>query len=397
MALVPIMADVHFNCPACLQKLVADDNGAGFAIDCPHCGQSLKIPLAPTLDDTSAERTQKSLAKWINRATTLENDLSQARKKLDETERQFSEQRIALAENAQRLRATAAENQNLQIQAEEERSQREALELELRASRQEAEHLQNQTARLESARQELHLKAEQSHAELSHARKQLEGLHRERAEVITDISQTKEALVNALTQLDAARKEQQELHAIFKRAETKLERAQNQVKDFESDNAKLSEELAVTKADLRKNKRTLATAAQQRDKLSADLRQNHELTSFLILKDERDRLEKELREMQAALTELREKLDATHKEREVLKKEKVALNLKLAATRDSHSSTQLQEDNEVLRRLVERLNEELKDRPAPAKQRRKTDTSGRMGEIMRGLWQRCFVSDLDVT
>jgi predicted nuclease with TOPRIM domain len=397
MALVRAMADVHFNCPACLQKLVADENGAGLAIDCPHCGKSLKIPFAPVIDDASAQRAQKSLAKWVNRATALESDLSQARKKLDETERQLSNQRMAFAENTQRLRATTAENQCLKVQADEERGRREALEMELRAVREEAAILQKQSARLESARQQLHLRVEQSNTELIHARKQLDGLHIERAEVITDVSQTKDALVNALTQLDAARKEQQELQAVFKRAETKLERAQNQVKDLETDNAKLSEELAIVKADLRKNKRTLATTAQQRDKLSADLRQNHELTNFLTLKDERDRLEKELREMQAALSELREKLDATHKERETLKKEKVALNLKLAAARDSHSSSQLQEDNEVLRRLVERLNEELKERPAPAKRRRQTETSGRMGEMMRGLWQRCFVSDPDVT
>src|SRR5205823_13336882 len=121
--------------------------------------------------------------------------------------------------------------------------------------------------------------------------------------------------------------------------------------------------------------------------------------NLLAVKAERDRLEKELRDTQVAVSEMREKLDSFHTEREGLKKERMELNLKLAAMRDAHSDSQLREDNETLRRLVERLNEELKERgPAPRKHRKKNGARrNRLAELLRGLFQRCFISDPDVT
>ncbi len=71
--------------------------------------------------------------------------------------------------------------------------------------------------------------------------------------------------------------------------------------------------------------------------------------------------------------------------------------MKVAALRDAHDDTQLQQDNEILRRMVERLNEELKEaQPQIARHRRKTAPGGVMGNIARAVAARCLVPDPDV-
>src|SRR5437867_4433878 len=161
------MADIHFSCPACQQHLVSEESGAGLAINCPHCGESLQIPFPAR--EVAANRTEKSLAKWINRATTLESELSEARKKLAETERQAAEQRRLSTESLHRLHVAAAERQCLQGQVEEEKARREALELDASAAREEAAALQQRVADLEATQQHLYLRLDQLELDLSHA------------------------------------------------------------------------------------------------------------------------------------------------------------------------------------------------------------------------------------
>jgi hypothetical protein len=40
--------DVIFNCPKCEQELAVDSSGAGSAIPCPSCGETITIPAAET-------------------------------------------------------------------------------------------------------------------------------------------------------------------------------------------------------------------------------------------------------------------------------------------------------------------------------------------------------------
>ena len=382
MALYGLMADIHFSCPACQQHLLSEESGAGLTINCPHCGESLQIPFPAR--EVAANRTEKSLAKWINRATTLESELSEARKKLAETERQAAEQRRLSTESLHQLHVAAAESQCLQGQAS--------------AAREEAAALQQRVADLEATQQHLYLRLDQLELDLSHAEHHVETVNTERAEVITDAEQTKQALAEALAQLDAARKEKRELNAALNRAQDALERTQNQKGAIESDHQQVSGQLSTATTELTRIQRALTAVTKERDKLLGDIKQNPELSNLLAVKAERDRLEKELRDTQVAVSEMRENLDSFHTEREALKKERMELNLKLAAMRDAHSDSQLREDNEMLRRLVERLNEELKERgPTPKKRHKKRAQRSRLSEMLRGLFQRCFISDPDVT
>lgn len=389
------MADVHFTCPACEQSLVADAKGAGLTIDCPHCTGSLQIPAESTV--SSEARARKSLSKWINRATALEGELSAARRKFEETEREYSEQRVLFAETAQRLRAAAAENECLQSQVAEERARCEAMEEDWHAAQAAAAAMQQMLSESENERQQLDLGIQQARMELDHARKHLALVSAERNDLLVDAEQTKSALVETLAELDSARREAQETGAILRRAQTELARAREQLETLERDYEKASSQHKTSAAELKRSQRTLATVTKERDRLRSDLGQNSELTNFLAVKSERDRLEKEVRDMQSAAADAREKMDALETERNTLRSESRELKLQLAALRDSHSDGQLAQDNEVLRRLVERLNEELKERgPAPRKGR-KGEPASRVAEAARSLWARCMVSDPDVT
>src|ERR1043166_1515350 len=167
MALYRPMADIHFSCPECQQHLVSEENGAGLTINCPHCGRSLQIPFLAR--EPAASRTEKSLAKWINRATTLENELSEVRKKLAEAERHAGKQRRVSAESLHRLQAGTAETQCLQALIEEEKARREAVDLDAAAAREEAAALRQRVADLETTQQHLYLRLDQLPLALSHA------------------------------------------------------------------------------------------------------------------------------------------------------------------------------------------------------------------------------------
>ena len=131
--------------------------------------------------------------------------------------------------------------------------------------------------------------------------------------------------------------------------------------------------------------------------MQAIVREDHDLAEYAEAKAEHEHLEAELRETQARLYGLREKIDSLTAEREVLKRERTELQLKVAALRDAHDDTQLQQDNEVLRRMVERLNEELKEaQPEINKRRRREASGGIVGGIARAVASRVFVPDADV-
>jgi len=41
--------DITFNCGSCGQHIVVDEAGAGMAVQCPKCGQTLSVPMAVTV------------------------------------------------------------------------------------------------------------------------------------------------------------------------------------------------------------------------------------------------------------------------------------------------------------------------------------------------------------
>jgi len=386
------MADVHFKCPACEQSLVAEDTAAGLMINCPHCSKPLQIPF-PT-QDLSDARAQKSLSKWINRATILEGELRAAQQRLAETESQYAESQVALAELEQRLHATAAEGSCVQAEANTEKYRRESLETALQVARAESATAMQEIDELQTARGMLELQKEQAERELAHLRKLLEACNGERNELLVDFAQKSAAHAESLIRLDGLRKERHEVASILQRTQTELAHVQEKAATLEQERSKLAEELATAGTELPRLQKALVTVTQERDKLLATIRQDPKLSDVVALKAAREQTESDLREVQAALADVRNKLHVTRTERDTLRSENKALHLKISALRDARSHTQLIQDNETLRGVIERLNEELKER-GPAPKKRRADSGSRMGEVVRAAWTRCFVSNPD--
>jgi chromosome segregation ATPase len=187
------------------------------------------------------------------------------------------------------------------------------------------------------------------------------------------------------------------MEQILSRARGKLEQTTAELATSEAAAEQSAAEAGQVNAALAHVRAELGLAVTERDKLQGLVREDHELSEYVQAKGDRDRFESELKETQARLDGFREKIDSLTAEREGLKRERTELQLKVAALRDAHDDIQLQQDNELLRRMIERLNEELKEaQPDIAKRKRREAPGGLVGGIARAAIARCFVPDADV-
>jgi chromosome segregation ATPase len=320
-----------------------------------------------------------------------------AQERLWQNEHQTTEQVVALVERDQRISALRAECDWLASQLDEERQRREALEPELDLARGGWTAAEKRATEFESSLHHASARlqeAEISVAELSH---QLEIVKTERSEAVLDLASHQEAVVELNLQLGRARSERAELEQILSRARVDLDRAAMDLQAAEAlaeESAAQSGELTATASQLRAE---LGVAVAERDRLQALIHEDHDLAEYAEMKVEREHFEGELRDAQSVLSGLREKVDLLTIERESLKKERTDLQLKIAALRDAHDDSQLQQDNELLRRMVERLSEELKEaQPDLTKRRRREGAGGLVGGLARAVAARVFVPDADV-
>lgn len=396
MAYYGLMGDVHFSCPACTQPLVVEEAAAGLTIDCPHCARALQIPHR-TRDEKELQASRK-LSKWINRATDLERELYDAQTQLAAARRESEQRQEALAETLHQLQSTKETVELLQMEEADLRVSCETVTGQLRQSQAVALQAQRRVSDLAADHELMDEHVQQIEIELAHKKEQLEAAHLERNQLLQECAQKNESLAEMGAELDTVRGQFNETAMIANRTKHELARAQTQLAEGQSENEKLSSELSEAGSAARHLQATLKLAQQERDQLAEAIKQDHELADFLALKEARSRLEIEFREMQAAFAETREKLANAAGERDELRKESVELQLKISALRDSASDAELISDNKTLRGIIERLNEEMKDRPAPRRRRGRREKASRrrFGDLARALWARCFVSDPDV-
>jgi chromosome segregation ATPase len=320
-----------------------------------------------------------------------------AQERLWQNEHQSAEQAIALIERDQRISALRAECDWLASQLDEERQRRQALEPELDLARGEWAAAEKRASEYETGFHHSSTRLQQAEAAVNELSHQLEVVKTERSEAVLDLAQQHETFAELNLQLEKARAERAELEQILGRARANLDRTAAELAIAESAAEQSAAEAGQIKATLAHLRAELGLAVAERDKLQGLVREDHDLAEYVEAKIERDRVEGELKETQARLDGLLEKIESLTTERESLKRERTELQLKVAALRDAHDDTQLQQDNEVLRRMVERLNEELKEAlPDIAKRKRRTAPGGVVGGLARAALARCFVPDPDV-
>lgn len=331
------MGDVQFPCPNCGQVLLADQSAAGMNTDCPHCGATINVPVPDDADEVSA----------LNyRIQALEAQLAEMRTALEEAS-EGSGSKALLADALQQLRRGREEHEALA-------AERDALQTEL----------DNVTSRLSQTEQTVGSyegRALQAEGELGRWREQLEATKAERNALAQDAERSGEELSEVRKQLEELQAERMDHQATLTRATKNLESSQQQLQQVQEETDKLEAELGQARIDLSESRQTLSVIQAERDKLAAEVSLDHDLTRFLEMKSAFEEAAKGRDEAVAELSEAREKLGRVTQERDALHKQSVELELKLAATREAVSGTQLQQDNEILRALVERLNQEIKE------------------------------------
>jgi chromosome segregation ATPase len=326
-----------------------------------------------------------------------EGSLWVAQERLWQNEHQSAEQAIALVERDQRISALKAECAWLTSQLDEERQRHATLEPELDLARGGWAAAEKRASELESGFQHASTRLQQAEISVTELSHQIEVVKTERSEAVLELANHQETLAELNLELNKARDERIEMEQILGRARADLDRATHEQAAAElvaEESASQASQLNATVAHLRAE---LGLAVTERDKLQSIVSEDHDLAEYAAMKSERDHMEAELRDAQSRLDGMREKINSLTIERETLRRERTELQLKVAALRDAHDDTQLEQDNEVLRRMVERLNEELKEAmPDISRRRHREATGGVVSGLARAVASRVFVPDPDV-
>jgi chromosome segregation ATPase len=381
---------------------------------CPHCNSLQVIPRTPTrtptspvslqtlaadekLNSTRLPKSPITTTSSTSSSSTSDPGLWSAQERLWQNEHQSAEQAVALVERDQRISALRAESDWLASQLDEERQRRQALEPDLDIARGQWAAAEKRANEFENSYQHAANRLAQVEMEAAELTHQLELVKTERSEAVLDLANQHETQAEMNLELNQARAERTEMEQILGRARTDLERSTQELASAEAVSEQSAAEASQLTAALAQVRAELGLAVSQRDKLQSLVSEDHDLSNYVEVRTDRDKFEHELKETQTRHATLHEKIASLTDERDGLRKERMELLLKVAALRDAHEDTQLQQDNEILRRMVERLTEEIKEaQPQIARHRRKASTGGMMGNIARAVAQRCFVPDADM-
>ncbi len=321
------MGDTRFSCPSCGQPLVTDGGGGGLLIDCPECAQPLQIPFDP--DPELDLRIREIISELSDREAALKGEV---------------------------------------------------------------EHLIGRHAELETDRGKAEAALHEASAELIRARKRIEKLQAERKESAAEaerlsgeLTQSQRDIAQLRAELSALQKAHSDATALIERQRKDLAENESRAATFQSEREAFEKDLAGMKTTLANNRKETAAIREEHAKLCSEVAQNHEMAEFVELKRSKEKLDRELQEARSSLDDTRQKLEESERQRSALRDRSVDLELKLAAAREAFSESQLAQDNEILRKLVERINEELKER-SPAPKKTGANPQGIMGSVA-SLWR----------
>lgn len=234
----------------------------------------------------------------------------------------------------------------------------------------EAGQLTSRVAATETARTKSDAAFHEVSADLIKARKLIETLQAECKQSACEAERLSSEIGPIRAEMEAIQKTHSEAAALIERQRSALTENENRNATLQTERDVFEKDLAGVKATLAANRKETAALREEYARLCTEIAQNHDLAESIELRREKEKLDRELQSDRATLADTTQKLEASERQCSALRDRGVELELKLAATREASSESQLAQDNEVLRRLVERINEELKERsPAPAKSR----------------------------
>lgn len=374
------MADIYFKCPSCEQRLVVEETGAGSSINCPQCSSAVQIPLQGIRLYRGAAPARE-VPSQMGHVIGEKRLAAPAEKKPDREKELLADALQALGRLRQELALT-------ETQLRSAVSQREYLQGELQRVAGELTVAENSWREFESAWKSGQETLEKSNVAMS-------PVLAERDEALRQLQETRINLAGAALDRETLRAERRECREALAQSEHAVAGLREQIGSVQNENARLTVELHRTQTELRDAVERLAATAADRARLASNLELKPELAHFVQVRDESEKFQEQLTATEIRLAEFHHDLTVARRECEVLRKEKIEVELKHAAVREALEGDQLHEDNQVLRDLVERLNEELRERGGPQRRRPRQSSaiSSSVSDLKRWIVSRAFVPE----
>ncbi len=368
----PGMGDMSFICEHCEQSLVVDESGAGGVIACPQCEAIIQIPVNEVRPP--AERDE---------LTAVRREVDDLRRAFTETANEAARSKSLLTDAIQELRRTRQELAYAQAQ----------LELASNAERNTRDELSSLTEAYTST-EEARMRMEAEVSALSHCRHEADTARQERDHLLLHSDAVQSELAAAQIDVAALRRERKELLFKLSGTEHALVETSQRATTAEEENIRLKTQLEALGTQFADTCQALFSSQAECAQLTADLKLNPEVARFVELREAGSKWREDLQQLEETVAAIRGELASAQAERELLRKQKTEAELKLAASRDALDDHRLQEENDVLKALVDRLNEEMKALSRTHRFRSSIDPSlGGMSDIKRWWVSRAFVPE----
>ena len=308
-----MITEIKFECPHCGQRIAVESDAAGLSVECPTCQNPVTIPdraapIAPRRKDAGAQEKPAS---------------AQAQAEI----KRLQNERLALRGEVASLKQRAATAE----------ARLGAMQGEVDLQRQRLEATETQLTAAERELSESRAAAAQAAGERTAAEQELAGVRSELAAAQAAFGQTQTAAAIATAE--------------FVETETRL--------------AESREKLEAAAAKVRALESQCAAALGEAESLRGLMDRDAASREFLSTKTKLATAEEELRARRQATAQLEADLLASETERRRLDEERSAMHRRVAeALRQAEdlSKDRMNADNEKLRELLERQNEELKTR-----------------------------------
>ena len=320
-----MITEIKFECPHCGQRIAVESDAAGLSGECPTCQNSVTIPhsVAPPAPRRKGGSLREKLA-----AAQSENERLRSNATLAQAEiKSFHNERLTLRSEAASLRQRAATSE----------ARLGAMQGELDLQRQRLEATETQLAA--------------AGRELSESRAAAQRAVGERTAAEQEIACVRSELAAAL--------------AAFGQSRAAADAAEARVVEMESQLAWLGEKLAAAEAEALSLQTQSAAARGEVETLRGLMDKDEAGREFLSTKTKLAAAVEELRERRQSAAQLEAELLASEKERRRLDEERSAMHRRVSEAlkqAEDLSKDRLNADNEKLRELLERQNEELKIR-----------------------------------
>ncbi len=333
------MGEVQFNCPLCAQPLESDVGLVGFEIPCPGCGGEIRVPQLETPQGEPDPMSQEQ--------TSADNKVLEAnQQEIEAANRELARTKSVLIETLQHFRTAREEVERLRADAEAAEKCNASLRARIQA--------------VEEKRGKIQVCLQSAEIQADDIRRQLEEAKSQRNVYLWETNRLQAALLQADLRIAGFEKERSELDDILTRSLQVTETLRAEGDTLKRELELRGNNLASALAELELSGKSREKSEAERERLADELLASRDAD---FLKKTQLRIEEVQGCMDKVNTEnlqLLGKYEDAERERTALRKENLDLKLHLSAAREALCSSNLHQENELLRGVIERTNEQMR-------------------------------------